>query len=311
MDQESQVRAGGDGRPLGLELGLPDSGPIAAAPARQPLALIHELNRSLFLVLQLLAADSFAAIVKNKVLSNSEVAEHILPWTLKALSKPLSEEEFDAWSSLLVDLVPCLEGRACNEATGFAVSKCDGSSATHDRVLASRLIGQLCRQLTREEFMQKLFPKAVSMCQDTEYQVRMTMAQQLPAIAKAVGKESTKASLIDEVAELLADEEMLVRVAGFTSFVGMLEHMPSDALKAVAMPLVRKHMQPLELDIAMQRCIASLFGGIIAGVRVVHLLAGGTAADNMCSPLEPNKCSAAGTPGGSLHVVLWATHRCQ
>lgn len=48
-------------------------------------------------------------------------------------------------------------------------------------------------------------------CQDTDYQVRVAAAQQLPALAAALGPAATVERLLPELRELLDDDEVQVR----------------------------------------------------------------------------------------------------
>jgi hypothetical protein len=66
----------------------------------------------------------------------------------------------------------------------------------------------------REDIEQLLLQRIVALCQDTDYQVRVAMCAQLPAVALGVGRESTQKQLLDEIFELVQDEEMQVRSAG-------------------------------------------------------------------------------------------------
>jgi hypothetical protein len=59
--------------------------------------------------------------------------------------------------------------------------------------------------------------KLLAACQDTDYQVRIAAAQQLPVLALALGHAATVMQLLPELIELLADDEVQV------SFWGLLE----------------------------------------------------------------------------------------
>jgi hypothetical protein len=55
-----------------------------------------------------------------------------------------------------------------------------------------------------------LFEPFVRLCQDTDAQVRRAACEQLPSLLRIVGPEA-RARCVDELAELLVDEEVLVR----------------------------------------------------------------------------------------------------
>lgn len=47
----------------------------------------------------------------------------------------------------------------------------------------------------------------------------------------------------------------------------LLDLIPAEARRARVMPVLREHMQPFDLDPVMQRCMATLFGALVASVR--------------------------------------------
>lgn len=56
------------------------------------------------------------------------------------------------------------------------------------------------------------------------------------------------------------------RVASLTTLTSILDLVPPEVRKGQVMPILRNHMQPLELDIAMQRCVARVFGQLVTVV---------------------------------------------
>lgn len=56
------------------------------------------------------------------------------------------------------------------------------------------------------------------------------------------------------------------RVAALTTLTTILDLVPPEVRKGQVMPIIRNHMQPLELDIAMQRCLAKMFGQLVTVV---------------------------------------------
>jgi hypothetical protein len=51
-----------------------------------------------------------------------------------------------------------------------------------------------------------------------------------------------------------------------TTLATILDLVPPEVRKGQVMPILRNHMQPLELDIAMQRCLARIFGQLVTVV---------------------------------------------
>ena len=65
-----------------------------------------------------------------------------------------------------------------------------------------------------DEIERTFFKKALSMCQDVDYPIRMAMCQQLGALARSMGREVTSKVLLEELVELLSDEELQVEAVG-------------------------------------------------------------------------------------------------
>lgn len=59
----------------------------------------------------------------------------------------------------------------------------------------------------------------MTLCQDTDYIVRINMCDGLHCLAGAVGLDVTVATILPEIFELMKDEEPLVRVAAINSLV--------------------------------------------------------------------------------------------
>eukprot|EP00983_Pelagomonas_calceolata_P087947 1157079-Pelagomonas_calceolata.AAC.10 len=67
---------------------------------------------------------------------------------------------------------------------------------------------------TKDEIERSFFKKAMAMCQDVDYNVRLSMCEQLPHIGRACGKDSALNNLLVELFELLKDEELKVSCKG-------------------------------------------------------------------------------------------------
>lgn len=57
-----------------------------------------------------------------------------------------------------------------------------------------------------------------------------------------------------------------VRTAALQGLICLCEQLPHDACVAHLLPLVRQHMQPLELELPMQRTLAAAFPRLLAAV---------------------------------------------
>ena len=82
----------------------------------------------------------------------------------------------------------------------------------------------------QEEIERGYLRTAMTLCQDTDYIVRINMCDGLQCLAAAVGLDVTVATILPEILELMKDEEPLVRVAAINSLVaGKLGYRASGA----------------------------------------------------------------------------------
>ena len=97
------------------------------------------------------------------------------------------------------------------------------------------------RDCLQEEIERGFLRRAMTLCQDTDYIVRINMCDGLHRLAAAVGLEVTVSTILPEILELMKDEEALVRVSATNSLVagrttaglarqGMLRH-PSSCFE--------------------------------------------------------------------------------
>lgn len=71
----------------------------------------------------------------------------------------------------------------------------------------------------QEEIERGFLRRAMTLCQDTDYIVRINMCDGLHRLAAAVGLEVTVSTILPEILELMKDEEALVRVSATNSLV--------------------------------------------------------------------------------------------
>ena len=71
----------------------------------------------------------------------------------------------------------------------------------------------------QEEIQHGFLQRAVTLCQDTDYIVRINMCDALQTIAAAVGHELTVSTVLPEIFELIGDEEILVCVCAMRSLL--------------------------------------------------------------------------------------------
>lgn len=90
-----------------------------------------------------------------------------------------------------------------------------------------------------------VFKRAMALCQDTDYAVRIAMCQQLVPFARCAGMEMTQKQVLPELYELLTDEEVQVSDAA------------AGALGVGAGGLGQRRWEPWALVVSGLRCHCS------------------------------------------------------
>ncbi|KAG2451341.1 hypothetical protein HYH02_003945 [Chlamydomonas schloesseri] len=218
---------------------------------------------------QIATAEAFATIARERLLSPVDLQVCILPTVTRNINREKSEEETDAWLNTLFELIPLLDKEVLKtEVLSLALSKGDVEGVVGSKTICVRILGALAPRLTWEEIERSFFKKALSMCQDVDHHIRIASCSQLGAIARIAGRDVVAKTILPELFELLNDEEVQPRVASLTTLTSILDLVPPEVRKGQVMPILRNHMQPLELDIVMQRCVARVFGPLVTVVKV-------------------------------------------
>lgn len=217
---------------------------------------------------QVATAEAFANIARERLLSPVDLQVCILPVVTRSINREKSDDETDAWLNTLFELAPLLDKEVLkSEVLSLALSKGDVEGSVSSRTICARILGALAPRLTWDEIDRTFFRKALSMCQDVDHHIRISSCQQLAAIARIAGKDVTAKTILPELFELLNDESLEARVAGLTTLAGVLDILPPEVRKGQVMPILRNHMQPLELDIVVQRAVARVFGQVVTQVK--------------------------------------------
>ena len=105
-----------------------------------------------------------------------------------------------AWSSTLFAALPILPKSVLStEVLALANSKGELSEPVQSHILCCRLYGQLAEVLDARSIEIGFLTKAIALCQDTDFEVRIEMCHQLPAIGKGIGYDSTSNPSISDV----------------------------------------------------------------------------------------------------------------
>ena len=93
----------------------------------------------------------------------------------------------------------------------------------------------------------------MTLCQDTDYIVRINMCDGLHCLAAAVGLDVTVATILPEIFELMKDEEPLVRVAASNSLVAGMRMSPETLRWQVT-----AYLHCATSAASIERCLAAI-----------------------------------------------------
>eukprot|EP00887_Chlorella_sp_A99_P006144 scaffold22.g6144.t1 len=234
---------------------------------------------------QLAAAEAFASLARGRLLAPHELAE-LLPAVLGgavppgARASPLQQ----AWLACLRDLAPALEAHTLRaKLLPLVLARGPGGAAgMAARCLSCQLLGLLAPHLSHDEIERTLVRAAAAMCQDTEWQVRRAMCEQLPAIAAAAAgpvgpppdgasqqqaqpppPQQQRASRGSHVGEAILGTvlaEVLVRVAAWRALAALLPLLGPEPRRRAMLPALLRQAQLPDRHVEMQRALAGTFG---------------------------------------------------
>eukprot|EP00698_Gefionella_okellyi_P020814 TRINITY_DN6605_c0_g1_i1.p1 TRINITY_DN6605_c0_g1~~TRINITY_DN6605_c0_g1_i1.p1 ORF type:complete len:855 (+),score=161.77 TRINITY_DN6605_c0_g1_i1:112-2676(+) len=148
-----------------------------------------------------------------------------------------------------------------NEVLKLANTKGELTEPVQSRILCCRLYGKLAAALDARSIEAGFLKKAMELCQDTDFEVRIEMCKQLPAIGRGMGADATAKQIFAELQELLNDEELDVRLAAFEALIDLLETFDPTTRKQEIIPLIKRYIRTTPDD--MIKMVASLFGPLV------------------------------------------------
>ncbi|KAJ7545257.1 hypothetical protein O6H91_09G112900 [Diphasiastrum complanatum] len=188
---------------------------------------------------QVAAGQAFCTILADESLSK-DVGGWLLPTVLSMLNSNRSHEVVHAWTEVLCAMATMLPKKIILEnLLKLAFLKGEVDETSQSRIVCGRILGAVAPLLDGLEIERVFLHKAMSLCQDTDSEVRICMCQQLNVISRGVGLDTTKRVVLPELYELLKDEEVEVHHAALECLVQMLDFLPLEIKKAKVLPVLR------------------------------------------------------------------------
>ena len=97
-------------------------------------------------------------------------------------------------------LVPTLPAAVLEtDVCELGLQKGEVDASVESRVACCTILGTIAPRLSKASVERRFLTKAMGMCQDADYAVRICMCNQLAAISRAVGPEATEKLVLPEV----------------------------------------------------------------------------------------------------------------
>ncbi|KAJ3410634.1 Serine/threonine-protein phosphatase 4 regulatory subunit 4 [Chytridiales sp. JEL 0842] len=125
------------------------------------------------------------------------------------------------------------------------------------RIWSCRVLGAAAARLPSSK-VEEFFRQAMVLCQDTDYEVRACMCDQLNAFVKAIKLDSSKRELMHEYVELVMDDELYVREAALSNMANLVEFADDSTKLNVILPLWRRMCD--EMPFRLLRLLCKEFG---------------------------------------------------
>jgi hypothetical protein len=104
------------------------------------------------------------------------------------------------------------------------------------RTWCGQVIGAVSGHFTEEEAKCLFLDKALSLCQDTDMEVRAVMGRQLPKLIECLESSTFHDKVMPELVELAMDEEISVREAAIEGIGSIVDHLKDDSKKTYVVP---------------------------------------------------------------------------
>eukprot|EP01025_Chloroclados_australasicus_P053173 TRINITY_DN6234_c0_g1_i4.p1 TRINITY_DN6234_c0_g1~~TRINITY_DN6234_c0_g1_i4.p1 ORF type:complete len:806 (+),score=97.74 TRINITY_DN6234_c0_g1_i4:299-2716(+) len=215
---------------------------------------------------RVMLAEAYQHIFRDRSALPEDVNAFIAPLVLQQIKKKNNSQfELKAWLGCFVEMVEFVNVDVLQkEAISLALQKGELDKNVESRVVCCTILGAAAKRLDKDVISKLYLRKALQMCQDTDYQVRLSMCQWLCCIAKTLGSDLASTSVLPELLELSSDEASQVRIRALESLIQMMDIVTSkEVICQRIFPVFRQHMQSKELGTEIQRCMARNFGVIM------------------------------------------------
>eukprot|EP01135_Chromosphaera_perkinsii_P008024 Nk52_evm96s1073 gene=Nk52_evmTU96s1073 len=196
------------------------------------------------------AGSAFAKLIELNGEIYSPLLYPVIESKITGAAKGTFREKLhSAWvSSLLKSMNHLSIEKLKDEVLPLALKKGELSEKVLSRKACCRILGMLVQRLEKTFILEKVLGKFLSLCQDTDYEVRVTITYELKHLINAVDEDTIEKKIVPEIVELLKDEEQVVQIASFEAVVKSLGSFKSDSIEKEIFPFLKDTMRGVEED---------------------------------------------------------------
>ncbi|KAL8008162.1 putative serine/threonine-protein phosphatase 4 regulatory subunit 4 [Plasmopara halstedii] len=212
---------------------------------------------------------------KNAVflLSEEQVIKLLVPFALDIIAEIQQKDQAEEASLALVALLPRV-GTAIKKTQilRLAMEKGDVSQTPGSRLICCFVLGAVTalNLVAAPDIEGLYFQKMMSLCQDTDAEVRKCMCIQLDGLARAIGEDFARKELLSELLELLKDEEEQVKQAAFMTLLSLVDFFsPRDCIKQIIPELI---CIAESIPAYLVPCLAERYGQLVTRLASLNYL---------------------------------------
>lgn len=209
--------------------------------------------------LQVEAGNGFLTALTRDSVPSAQL-EQLLQVTLTLLST-WSATVHDIWLQVLTSLLKVIPVAIIKKhCTPVALHLGEFSQAISTRIVATQLIGLLAESL-QQDFRGDILHKAMMLAQDTSYEIRKSMCNQLKKITRSVS-EDLQPRVFGEVLKLVNDEELDVKREAVSLLIDIIDLLPFEFIQEEVLSVMRTDLLPTR-EPGLRQSMAENFGIVI------------------------------------------------
>uniref|UniRef100_A0A1I8EUK9 HEAT repeat family protein n=1 Tax=Wuchereria bancrofti TaxID=6293 RepID=A0A1I8EUK9_WUCBA len=178
-----------------------------------------------------------AAVTYKNIYRNSKLTAHV-----PGIADVILNVTAAAWLETLVEVIDQIPVSQLKQLiVPLTISQAETSQRAQRRVLATKLVDKLCRNLESFDIRRDIIPCVQMLCNDPNSNVRSSMAQHLAVVAESLRNPSDCGSaLVPCLVQLCKDTEIGTREAALNTIALCIPFLSKEQRKCSIIPLLKR-----------------------------------------------------------------------